>query len=109
MAKSFVIILFTILFGLIHVSEKQHNNYTDDKSQIIKISLVRSSSSCEVIELDLPFLSLNYRSNRIPYSLHTHEESLGTSKLQEHVEANRYVIIVIGNIEIYYSLVFPIF
>ena len=108
MAKSFVIILFTILFGLNHVSEKQYN-HTDDKSQIIKISLVRSSSSCEVIELDLPFLSLNDRSNRIPCSLHAHEESLGTSKLQEHVEANRYVIIVIGNIEIYYSLVFPIF
>lgn len=108
MAKSFVIILFTILFGLNHVSEKQYN-HTNDKNQIIEISLKRSSSSCEAVELDLPFLSLNYRSNRIPYSLHTHEESLGTSKLQEHVEANRYVIIVIGNIEIYYSLVFPIF
>ena len=38
MAKSFVIILFTILFGLNHVSEKQYN-HTNDKNQIIEISL----------------------------------------------------------------------
>lgn len=33
MAKSFVVILFTILFGLNHVSEKQYN-HTNDKNQI---------------------------------------------------------------------------
>ena len=52
MAKSFVVILFTILFGLNHVSEKQYN-HTNDKNQIIEISLIRSSSTASQLELDL--------------------------------------------------------
>ncbi len=85
MAKSFVIILFTILFGLNHVSEKQYN-HTNDKNQIIEISLKRSSSSCEAVELDLSCLSLYSGSDGISCSFHTNEEGLGTTKLQEHVQ-----------------------
>lgn len=108
MAKSFVIIVFTILFGLNHVSEKQYN-HTNDKNQIIEISLKRSSSSCEAVELDLSCLSLYYGSDGISCSFHTNEESLGAAKLQEHVKTYWHVVLVIGHIEIDYSLVLAVF
>lgn len=107
MAKSFVIILFTILFGLNHVSEKQYN-HTNDKNQIIEISLKRSSSSCEAV-LDLFCLSLYSGSDGISCSFHTNEESLGAAKLQEHVKTYWHVVLVIGHIEIDYSLVLAVF
>ena len=44
MAKSFVIILFTILFGLNHVSEKQYN-HTNDRNQIIEMVLKNAINS----------------------------------------------------------------
>ena len=99
MAKSFVIILFTILFDLNHVSEKQYN-HTNDK---------RSSSSCEAVELDLSCLSLYSGSDGISCSFHTNEESLGAAKLQEHVKTYWHVVLVIGHIEIDYSLVLAVF
>lgn len=108
MAKSFVIILFTIFFGLNHVSEKQYN-HTNDKNQIIEISLKRSSSSCEAVELDLFCLSLYSGSDGISCSFHTNEESLGAAKLQEHVKTYWHVVLVISHIEIYYSLVLAVF
>ena len=106
MAKSFVIILFTILFGLNHVSEKQYN-HTNDRNQIIEISL--KSSSCEAVELDLSCLSLYSGSDGISCSFHTNEESLGAAKLQEHVKTYWHVVLVIGHIEIDYSLVLAVF
>ena len=106
MAKSFVVILFTILFGLNHVSEKQYN-HTNDKNQIIEISLIRSS--CEAVELDLSCLSLYYGSDGISCSFHTNEEGLGAAKLQEHVKTYWHVVLVIGHIEIDYSLVLAVF
>ena len=43
---------------------------------------------------------LHNRSNRISNALHTNEEGLGTTKLQEHVQTYGYMILIISNVEI---------
>ena len=70
---------------------------------------------CEAIKLDLIIYVLIYRilldnrSNGVSNSLHVDQESLGTTKLQEHVQTNRHMVFVVGNIEVNYLLILFIF
>ena len=48
------------------------------------------------------------RRNRISHTLHSYEECLGSTKLEEHIQTNRNMILIIGYIEIYYPLILAI-
>ena len=57
---------------------------------------------------ELYFVLFHDRRNRISHTLHSYEECLGSTKLEEHIQTDRNMILIIGYIEIYYSLILTI-
>ena len=52
--------------------------------------------------------SLHDRGSGVAQSLVTHQESLGGTEAQEHVEPHGHVVGVVGNIEVHDALIFPV-
>ena len=57
---------------------------------------------------ELCFILFHDRRNRISHTLHSYEECLGSTKLEEHIQTDRNMILIIGYIEIYDSLILAI-
>ena len=53
-------------------------------------------------------LSFHKRRDGVSHTLHAGEECFRTAKLEEHVETDRHVVLVVGDVEAHYLLPFPV-
>ncbi len=107
-ATSVAVVLSTTLWIIGSIScfpEMQGNSYShknaanEDDQACIHLFFIHFSSYTIIFSY-----SLHDRSDRVTGTLGIHEESLGTAKFQEHIQANRDVVLIVRDIEIHYLL-----